>query len=143
MTAAFPYDIFISYSQKDRPSAEKLQAALEARDLKFWRDERLADSPAESYMATINAAHDRAKRVVVLWHHPPSRAPCSALLAQEEKETVLQARNLLPSHPLADADTPAARSPRRTRVGGSQGEGFLALSDLTSAIGSRDAGRPG
>jgi hypothetical protein len=75
----------------------------------------------------------------VLWHHPPSRAPALPF----SRKRVLQARNLLPSHPLADADTPAARSPRRARVGGSQGEGFLALSDLTSAIGSRDAGRPG
>jgi TIR domain len=67
MKTPFEHDIFISYSQKDREAAAKLQAAFEVRKLKVWRDERLADSPAESYIATINNAHDRSAKVIVLW----------------------------------------------------------------------------
>ena len=67
MTARFEHDIFISYSQKDREAAARLQALFEARDLKTWRDERLSDSPDESYISTINNAHERSAKVVVLW----------------------------------------------------------------------------
>jgi hypothetical protein len=51
MSGKFPYDIFISYSQKDRGAAERLQAAFEAHKLKVWRDPRLLDNPEASFIA--------------------------------------------------------------------------------------------
>ena len=63
----FLYDIFISYSQKDREAAERLEAAFEAHNFKVWRDERLLDSPTGDFAGTINDALERSARAVVLW----------------------------------------------------------------------------
>ncbi len=67
MKTPFEYDIFISYSQKDRAAAERLQVALEARKLKVWRDKRLTEMPAADFIARIDGALARSARVLVLW----------------------------------------------------------------------------
>ncbi len=73
MTRAFPHDIFISYSQKDRAAAVRLQAAFKAHGLEVWRDERLPDNPALDFISTIAAALERSAKVVVLWSHNSAR----------------------------------------------------------------------
>ena len=67
MVAQFQYDVFISYSQKDRVAAEDLQEALKERGLKVWRDERITDSASSSFVSTINGSLERSAKVIVLW----------------------------------------------------------------------------
>ncbi len=92
MKTSFEYDIFISYSQKDRAAAERLQAALEARRLKVWCDKRLAENPAADFIAQIDGAHARSKRVVVLW----SRSSVASPWVRAESEMALMAEKILP-----------------------------------------------
>ena len=66
MVAQFQYDVFISYSQKDRVAAEDLQEALKERGLKVWRDERITDSASSSFVSTINGSLERSAKVIVL-----------------------------------------------------------------------------
>ncbi len=90
--SAFPYDIFISYSQKDRAPAERLQAAFEAHKLKVWRDERLADAAEASFIGTINDALERSAKVVVLW----SRNSVGSAWVQAEAEKARMAGKVVP-----------------------------------------------
>ena len=86
MKTPFEYDIFISYSQKDRAAAERLHAALEARKLKVWRDKRLTEAPAKDFIAQIDRAHERSARVLVLWSR--ASAVSAWVLAEAEKARV-------------------------------------------------------
>ncbi len=90
--SAFPFDIFISYSQKDRLSAETLQAALEAHTLKVWRDERLLDNPEASFIGEINQALERSAKVLVLW----SRNSVVSAWVQGEAEKARMAAKVVP-----------------------------------------------
>jgi hypothetical protein len=92
MTHTFPYDVFISYSQNDRVAAARLQAALEARELRVWRDERLLDDPDSSFIQKINEAHERSARVVVLW----SRNSVVSSWVQAEAEKARVAEKIVP-----------------------------------------------
>jgi hypothetical protein len=92
MTSAFPYDIFISYSQRDRAAAEKLQAALASHDLKIWRDERLLDNPDASFIGEINAALERSAKVLVLW----SRNSVGSAWVHAEAEKARMAEKVVP-----------------------------------------------
>jgi hypothetical protein len=44
----FAHDVFISYAHADREAAIALEKAFKAADLTVWRDDRLADAPAEN-----------------------------------------------------------------------------------------------
>ncbi len=88
MPGAFPNDIFISYSQKDRAAAEKLQAAFAAHKLKVWRDERLLDNPERDFIGTINEALERSAKVVVLWSR--NSVGSAWVLAEAEKARMAQ-----------------------------------------------------
>ena len=92
MKTPFEYDIFISYSQKDRAAAERLHAALEARKLKVWRDKRLTEAPAKDFIAQIDRAHERSARVLVLW----SRASAISAWVLAEAEKARVAGKILP-----------------------------------------------
>ncbi len=92
MKTPFEYDIFISYSQKDRAAAERLHAALEARKLKVWRDKRLAEAPAKDFIAQIDQAHERSARVLVLW----SRASAISAWVLAEAEKARMAGKIVP-----------------------------------------------
>ena len=92
MTSAFPYDIFISYSQRDRAAAERIQAALASHDLKIWRDERLLDNPDSSFIGEINAALERSAKVLVLW----SRNSVGSAWVQAEAEKARMAEKVVP-----------------------------------------------
>lgn len=67
MVGPHQWDVFISYSQRDRDAAVRLHEALAARGLRVWRDNRLADAPAQNYITQINQAHTDSARVLVLW----------------------------------------------------------------------------
>lgn len=60
-------DVFISYNHHDTVQAVQMQRDLQGWGLKVWRDERLADSPADNFIATIHQARTRARKVIVLW----------------------------------------------------------------------------
>ncbi len=92
MKTSFEYGIFISYCQKDRAAAERLQAALEARRLKVWCDKRLAEMPAPDFVARINTAHERSARVLVLW----SRASVASPWVRAEAEKARLAEKIVP-----------------------------------------------
>ena len=88
----FPYDIFISYSQKDRTATERLQAAFEAHRLKVWRDERLAENPEKDFIGSINEALERSAKVVVLW----SRHSVQSTWVRAEAEKARMAEKVVP-----------------------------------------------
>jgi hypothetical protein len=92
MMMPFEHDIFISYCQKDRLEAARLQAALEARDLKVWRDQRLLDNPEASFIGEINQALERSARVLVLW----SRNSANSAWVQAEAERARMAKKIVP-----------------------------------------------
>ena len=92
MKRVFPHDIFISYSQKDREAATRLQAAFKAHGLEVWRDERLADSAEASFISTINEALDRSAKVVVLW----SRKSVNSTWVHGEAERARMAGRVVP-----------------------------------------------
>jgi hypothetical protein len=98
MTSVFPYDIFISYSQKDRAAAERLQAALEACGLEVWRDKRLLDNPDSSYIGEINAALERSAKVLVLWSR--NSVASSWVHAEAEKARMARKAVLLALEPI-------------------------------------------
>ncbi|MGO9487137.1 MAG: TIR domain-containing protein [Rhodomicrobium sp.] len=86
------YDIFISYSQRDRVAATRLQAAFEARKLKVWRDERLAGNPAQDAAGGIGTALEHSARVVVLW----SRDSVNSAWVAAEAEKARRAEKIVP-----------------------------------------------
>jgi hypothetical protein len=92
MSSTFPYDIFISYSQKDREAAEKLQAAFKAHKLTVWRDERLADDPAAGFIGNITSALERSAKVTVLW----SQNSVNSAWVQAEAEKARMAEKIVP-----------------------------------------------
>jgi TIR domain len=92
MKTSFEYDIFISYSQQDRLAAGRLQAALEARMLKVWRDERHEDAPEASSIAKIDLAHEHSARILILW----SRASVASPWVRAEAEKARQAEKIVP-----------------------------------------------
>jgi TIR domain len=92
MTAPFEYDIFISYSQKNRKEAERLEAEFQKRGLKVWRDPNLIDDPSQSYVATINDKHARSKKVVVLW----SRESAASHWVQAEAQRAMEQGKIVP-----------------------------------------------
>jgi len=98
MSVVFPYDIFISYSQKDRLEAAKLQAALEARNLKVWRDQRLLDNPEASFIGEINHALERSAKVLVLWSR--NSVNSAWVHAEAEKARMAQKVVLLALEPI-------------------------------------------
>ena len=60
------YEIFISYSRKDRTLAKKLLKALEVRGWSIFLDQR-AIAPGERWDAKLEIALDKALCVLVLW----------------------------------------------------------------------------
>ncbi len=92
MKTSFEYDIFISYSQKDRAAAERLQAALEARRLKVWCDRRLAENPAADFIGQIDGALARSRRVLVLW----SRSSVASSWVRAEAGMARRAAKIVP-----------------------------------------------
>ncbi len=86
------YDIFISYSQRDRVAATRLQAAFEARKLKVWRDERLAGNPAQDAASGIGTALEHSARVLVLW----SRDSVNSAWVTAEAEKARRAEKIVP-----------------------------------------------
>ncbi|MGO9173873.1 MAG: TIR domain-containing protein [Rhodomicrobium sp.] len=91
MKTLFEHDIFISYSQKDREAAERLQAAFEAHKLKVWRDERLLDNPEHGFISNISTALERSAKAVVLW----SRNSVSSAWVQAEAEKARHAQKIV------------------------------------------------
>jgi hypothetical protein len=92
MTQAFEHDIFISYSQKDRKAAERLQAEFEDRGLDVWRDERLLDNPERDFITNINTALENSAKVVVLW----SRNSLGSTWVKGEAEKARMAQKIVP-----------------------------------------------
>jgi TIR domain len=92
MTQAFEHDIFISYSQKDRKAAERLQAKFEERGLDVWRDERLLDNPERDFITNINTALENSAKVVVLW----SRNSLGSTWVKGEAEKARMAQKVVP-----------------------------------------------
>jgi hypothetical protein len=58
-------DIFVSYSKKDRPLAERVVSALQQAGYSVWWDDRL--TPVESWDRMIEREIEAAKCVLVLW----------------------------------------------------------------------------
>lgn len=76
-------DVFISYSHHDQKQAEHLHAGLAALGLRIWRDDRLADSPAHNFVTSIDEAHKRSRKVIVLWSR--SSAVSNWVLSEAEE----------------------------------------------------------
>jgi tetratricopeptide (TPR) repeat protein len=85
-------DVFISYSQKDRDTAEEVERMLKNLGKKVWRDDRLTERPAENFILQINQAHQKAVRVLVLW----SPHSVSSRWVLEEAEAAANARKIVP-----------------------------------------------
>jgi len=92
MNTHFEHDIFISYSQRDREAAERLQAAFKAHKLEVWRDERLLDNPEQDFIGNINSALERSAKVVVLW----SRNSVNSTWVKAEAEKARMAGKVVP-----------------------------------------------
>jgi hypothetical protein len=58
-------DVFLSYSQKDRPAVDRIAAALNSLGLSVWYDARL--NSGSSFDEMINAELREAKAILVLW----------------------------------------------------------------------------
>ena len=98
MVAPHQHDVFISYSQRDREAAVRLEHALAARGLRIWRDDRLADAPAQDFITQIHDAHATAARVLVLWSRTSVRS--TWVLAEAEKARMAEKIVTLALEPL-------------------------------------------
>ncbi|MXO59685.1 TIR domain-containing protein [Altererythrobacter salegens] len=58
-------DVFISYSRNDRPIAERLAGALEARGVSYWMDSHLTGGT--SFTKVTEDELNKAGKVIVLW----------------------------------------------------------------------------
>lgn len=85
-------DVFISYSQRDRTTAEQVERFLTDNGLKVWRDDRLTEAPATSFISQINEAHAAASRVLVLW----SAHSIASRWVLEEAEKAATDRKIVP-----------------------------------------------
>lgn len=84
-------DVFLSYSSKDRPAAERIQAALEAAGYSvFWDQETPAGKDWNSW---IGEKLNLAKVVVVLW----SRASVASRNVVHEATIAVERRMLIPA----------------------------------------------
>jgi hypothetical protein len=100
----FAYDAFISYSQKDRETAEQVEAMLQTLGLRTWRDPKLTEQAHRSFIDEINRAHRSAARVLVLW----SRHSVASRWVKEEAEAAANQDRLvaLSLVPFAEVDIP-------------------------------------
>ena len=92
-------DIFLSYAREDAAVADRLASLLETNGLSVWWDRRLV--AGDEINATIDAAIERAKSVIVLWspNSVSSRWVCG------EAETAANANKLVPVR-IADCKLP-------------------------------------
>src|SRR5262245_43150567 len=77
-----PYEVFISYSSKDRPWAKKLAGDLEGRGLTVFYDQS-ALQDGEAWRAQLDEEIRACKQLVCLW----SKNAKESLWVQDEMTT--------------------------------------------------------
>jgi hypothetical protein len=86
------FDIFISYSSKDKPAADAACAVLEASGIRCWIAPRDV-TPGGEYGATIVEAIERAKAMVLIFS---SSANQSAQIRREIERAVKKGVTIIP-----------------------------------------------
>jgi len=84
-------DVFLSYAAPDRPTAQRLAAALSAEGWSVWWDRTIP--PGQTFDAVIEAALDSATCVIVLW----SKASVSSDWVKVEAAEGARRRVLVPA----------------------------------------------
>jgi TIR domain len=83
-------DVFISYSRLDRPAAEVISKAIEARGWSVWWDRKIG--AGESFDKTIERELESAKCVIVLW----SKSSVESDWVKNEAAAAVERNSLIP-----------------------------------------------
>ncbi len=95
-----PFDVFVSYSQRDRAIVDRIVRALQKAGLKVWYDQELEASSA--FVSEINERLGAAPAILVIW----SRHSAASEWVLNEAEIARQ-RNVLVGVRIDDIIPPA------------------------------------
>lgn len=103
------YDVFISYSRKDKLKADRLSALITKEGWEVWKDDRI--HAGKDYEVEIIESLNLAKALVVIW----SKTSVKSEWVQKEAGIALEQRKLIPVQ-IEDCKIPALFSKIETTL---------------------------